>query len=246
MPKKGGKKMGKMSGARLAMLYGQVPCRLGLCGPEDKGKQKTIAEFLKGDDGLEGKIREIIKEFKGAYPYYELIAKSNEILDPLDRRVVEAYWLGNNLLGKVKIANFRKMMEQKFLPLGKMPAEKIKNLPKAAIACHNFHVLNIGSVTGRFKETRAGLDLCRVSWGKIIKAKNKELAVLRQPLKFGSRISLGKPAILTIRWNKDILSDVNKGDWISIHWNTAIEKLTPLQLKNIQKYNKTVLKIINQ
>ena len=39
--------------------------------------------------------------FEGAYPYLELIASENGIADPLDARVVEAYWLGNDLLEHV-------------------------------------------------------------------------------------------------------------------------------------------------
>ena len=36
--------------------------------------------------------------FAAAWPYLELIAGAHGIDDPLDERVVEAYWVGNELL----------------------------------------------------------------------------------------------------------------------------------------------------
>jgi hypothetical protein len=164
----------------------------------------------------------------------------------LNYKAVEAYWTGNSLLGKVKVSAYAKMMEKDFLPLGKMPKKKIEKLPKFAIPYHNFHVLFIGSVTGRFRETRRGLELCRVSWGKIVKVGKDEIIVLLQPLIFGKKTILGKPEAKKINWNKDILPEIKKGDWISIHWGTAIEKLDKIKLKNIKKYTKHTLDTINE
>lgn len=231
-------------GAKLAISYGYVPCQLGLCGPEDRKKKKIIDQFINGDKKFNKDIEKILKEFKGAYPYYKLIARSNWISDPLNSKVVEAYWIGNSLLEKVTVAEFAEMMEKEFLPLGKMPKEKIEKLPQKAIPCHNFHVLFIGSVTGRFKETKKGLDLCRVSWGKIQKIDKNKVTVLRQPLKFGEKISLGKAEKKEINWNQKILPKIKIGDWVSIHWGTAIEKLDKNKLKNIKEYTMDILKFI--
>ena len=43
--------------------------------------------------------------FEGAWPYLQLIAAANRIDDPLDPRVVDAYWVGNGLLDKVGAAS---------------------------------------------------------------------------------------------------------------------------------------------
>lgn len=225
-----------MSGAKIAIKYGYVPCRLGLCGPEDKKNKKIITQYLKGEAEAGKKIGKIIREFRGAYPYYQLIARSNKISNPLDSRVVEAYWTGNSLLKKVSVSDYARMMEKDFLPLGKMPREKIDKLPSRAIPFHSFHVLFIGSVTGRFQETLRGLDLCRVSWGRVMKIEEDKIIVLLQPLKFGKKISLGKPETRKINWSKDILEKIKKGDWISMHWGTAIEKLNKNKLNNLKKY----------
>jgi hydrogenase maturation factor len=222
-----------------------MPCRLGLCGPEDKKRKTTIDKYLQSDEKSEKIIGPIIKEFKGAYPYYKLIAGENKIPDPLNTKAVEAYWTGNSLLEKVRVSAYAKMMEKDFLPLGKMSKEKIDKLPKRAIAYHTFHVLFIGSVTGRFQETKKGFDLCRVSWGKVKKVEKNKIVVLRQPLKFGKKIVLEKPKEKKINWNEDILPEVRKGDWVSMHWGTAIEKLDKRKLENIKKYTKHTLDTIN-
>ena len=232
------------SGVLLAIVYGYSPCQLGLCGPQDRKRRNLITQYLRNIRKSEEKIRKILKDFKGAYPYYKLIAKSNGIVDPLDYRAVEAYWLGNSLLENVKIADYKKMMKEEFFPLGKMSQSRIKNLPSKAIPLHSLHVLVIGSVTGRFQETKPGLDLCRVSWGRVKQIRKENLVVARQALKFGKKVVLDKMVERVISWNKDILPAIRVGDFVSIHWNTAIEKLTLPRLTRMKKYHQKVLRII--
>jgi hypothetical protein len=236
---KGKKK--NLAGLRKALRYGYVPCKLGLCGPNDKKKFKIIDDFLRGNMKLADKAEKILREFRGAFPYYQLIAKVNKISDPLDKKVVEAYWLGNSLLENIKGKNLKDMMKTKFLPLGHMPREKIEKISDKSLAYHNFHVMSIGSVTGTLKETKKALDLCRVSWGKVSKVEKSEIITEWQPLKFGNKKTLGIFVKKAVRWNKNLLPAIKKGDWISIHWNTAIEKLNNSQLKNLRKYTKKVL-----
>jgi hypothetical protein len=236
-----------MSGARLAILYGYVPCQLGLCGPEDTKKRKIISRYLKGEKKLESEIKKILIEFKGAYPYYQLIASSNKIKNPLDYKVVEAYWVGNKLLEKVKISDFREMILKDFVTLGKVSKKKVDNLPQKALAYHSFHVLHLGSVTGRTKLVGKALDFCRPSWGEVVKIHgDKNLLTIRyKPLKIGKKTVLGKLALKEIKWNKDILSKIKTGEWVSMHWNTAIDRLTPSRVKNIEKYTQKTLESLH-
>ncbi len=85
------------SGPVLFARYAYGPNRLGLCGPDDA--EAIFGETSDGSD--ERELRELALGFEGAYPYLELIAQANAIADPLDRRVVEAYWLGSPLLESV-------------------------------------------------------------------------------------------------------------------------------------------------
>jgi len=204
-----------MSGLKLAALYGIKPHSLGFCGPKDKG---ALLNYLKGKSASRQtgkKIRKILEQFKGAYPYYELIAKNNGIKDPFDERVVRAYWVGNKLLEKD---------------------------PKL-YHCH--HVLVVGSVTGRIKLEGKLKDLCRVSWGKVeeLKVKSPKLKVIYQPL-VGNK--LRKPVEKEIDWDKDLVPKVKIGDWVSFHWNQAVEVLTEKDVKNLEKYTKATLKSLQE
>ena len=88
------------TGAGQFVRYAYPPNRLGYCGPEDV--EALVAYGVSGvsDPGL----RQLVTAFEGAFPYLELIAAAAGIRDPLDRRVVEAYWIGNRLLMGVDMA----------------------------------------------------------------------------------------------------------------------------------------------
>ncbi|TSC53422.1 MAG: hypothetical protein LiPW39_287 [Parcubacteria group bacterium LiPW_39] len=162
-----------MSDLKIAALYGFRPHMLGLCGPKEAGRRQLLKKFLLGKIPP-GKMRPIFKKFMGAYGYYKLIAKSNKISDPFDKKVVEAYWIGNELLDKVKIGDLRKMITKDFSGPGLLPkevaAKKAAAIPEGVKPHHSFHVLVIGSVTGSvdFKNTKLK-DICRISWGRVVR-----------------------------------------------------------------------------
>ena len=82
------------------MLFGRYaypPNELGYCGP-DAHAQLLEQVAARADDG---DLRRLVRGFDGAWPYLELIAGAAGIGDPLDARVVEAYWVGNELLDRV-------------------------------------------------------------------------------------------------------------------------------------------------
>jgi hypothetical protein len=160
-----------MSGVKLAARYGLRPHELGLCGPKEAAQQQTLKKFILGKIPVR-EAKKILQQFKGAYPYYRLIAENNNIKDPLKERVVNAYWIGNKLLDKVKIEDLRQMIAKDFSGPGLLTkdiaAKKAAAIPKSSKPHHSFHVLTIGSVIGsvNFKNTKLK-DLCRVGWGKV-------------------------------------------------------------------------------
>src|ERR1039458_5353739 len=86
-------------GPLLFARYAYPPNALGYCGP---GDSQSLLE-LGADPGSVGNdegLRRLARRFEGAWPYVELIAAANRIEDPLDLRVVEAYWIGNELLDR--------------------------------------------------------------------------------------------------------------------------------------------------
>ncbi len=84
-----------------ALLFGRYafpPNQLGYCGAPD---YLALFEYVAQHRADKGLI-ELERRFEGAYPYLQLIAQANGIPDPFDRRVVEAYWIGNACLDGVE------------------------------------------------------------------------------------------------------------------------------------------------
>lgn len=251
-----------MSGVRISALYGFYPHRLGFCGPQEKEAKKTIFDYLSGKKISEKKIRKILQEFKAAYPYYQLIARSNRVSDPFDEKVVRAYWIGNELLEKVPLKSLKEMIIKKFSGPGLLPLkiawERAKRIPVGSIAHHSFHVLTIGSITGRINLTGKLLDFCRIGWGRIkerrtqnveFKIRSKEtekFLVEYEPLVERNKgFRLGKPKIREFSLNKHFVKGVKIGDWVSLHWGQVIEVLNKKDLSNLSKYTKLTVNSIN-
>ena len=71
-----------------------MPNRLGYCGGDDN---RALYDYVVAS-AVDGGLTELLGRFSGAMPYLRLIARSIGSRDPFDPRVVEAYWIGNDLL----------------------------------------------------------------------------------------------------------------------------------------------------
>lgn len=240
-----------MSGLKIAALYGLRPHTLGLCGPKEALRQQLLKKFLRGEIP-HYKMLPVMRQFKGAYPYYELIAKKNKIkTGPFNKKVVEAYWIGNELLDKVNANDLRKMIMDRFSGPGLLSQQEAKKkataIPANSKPHHSFHVLAIGSVTGsvNFTGNTKLKDTCRVGWGRAIQLKNNKIVIGYAPLTGIKNISFGKSIKKTINWDKDILPSIEVGDWVSFHWNYAIQKLNEQNLVNLHKYTQNTLNTLH-
>ena len=91
-----------LEGSLLFARYAFMPNHLGYCGgPESQDLLEYAREGV-ADEGL----NQIIRQFQAAYPYLQFIARSTGIGDPMDPRVVQAYWLGGDLLRRVEAREF--------------------------------------------------------------------------------------------------------------------------------------------
>ncbi len=229
-----------MNGLKMAAIYGLKPHDAGACGPKEK-KTIVLLNYLREIVADEKEIREILSQFVRAYAYYQLIAKSNAIADPFNDKVVEAYWLGNSLLNKVKIADLRNMLINQMHTLNEKLTDKaiinmVAGIPSRALPHHSFQVIfQLGN-------TNESLDLCLVGWGKV-KEVDKKLLVEGWSIAHGKGLSIGNPMEKIIAWDESLLPEIKVGDWISFHWNFACQILNKAQLENLQKYTKKTLAI---
>ena len=122
------------------------PNRLGYCGPGGD----DLAQYCRGheDPGL----REIAVGFEGAYPYLQLLAGAAGRDDPLDPDVVEAYWIGNDLLDRVARHDFGNSIDDRFrLRAGTSWRHLADRIP-GGVPHHAFHVMHVMPWAGLMRD----------------------------------------------------------------------------------------------
>ena len=127
-------------GPLLFARYAYPPNALGLCGADVR---RTLLEYGAAGES-DGGLSELARTFEGAWPYLELIAGANGISDPLDPRVVEAYWVGNDLLGHVTPASLAHHVDARFRGrLGRTREHVFDAVAAGAVPHHCFHVFAV-------------------------------------------------------------------------------------------------------
>jgi hypothetical protein len=242
------KKKRGQPGLKLAAVYGLAPQALGFCGPQERASRRTLTDYLENKASAV-KIRKILEKFEAAFAYLELIARKNKIKDPFNMKVVEAFWVGNELLDKVNGADLQRMVLKKFIApglLSKNEAQKrIKKIYAKSKPHHSFHVYIFGTITGRISLTEARLkDVCRIGWGKVQGIKKAKIVVEYRPIIKKKEFIFGKKKQKEISWNKKIIPNIKIGDQVSFHWETLCQKLSASQVRNLRKYTQKTLDLL--
>jgi hypothetical protein len=233
--------------------YAFGPNRLGYCGPEASGE--LFDQATRG--GEEPRLRELAAGFGGAYPYLELIAQSSGIADPLDDRVVEAYWLGSPLLADVRPARLGQSLETRFRPRVRRDAwHWLATKPEAgALPVHAFHVLDVFPRAGLLRSGQADgaleiMDSCRIRWGRVLERDGDWLVVSAVPLELiDGQLRLGAPRPERIRGWADgasFVEDAMPGDVVSMHWDWACERLDSPRLAAVRHWTALELDLANR
>jgi hypothetical protein len=226
-------------GPLLFARYAYPPNALGYCGGADPHALLGAAAGGGGPDLAE--LRRRAGDFEGAWPYLELIAWCNGIGDPLDPRVVEAYWIGNALLDRVPdetlVASLRDRFERR---AGARFGALVDPVPRGGVAQHGFHVFAVYPWLGLLRAGMEGapltvLDRCRIRPG-VVDVVSGELVVVRsRPLAFrGSRLVLGPETREEVRAGSDGLffaSNLERGDRVSLHWDWVCDRLSDRQAR---------------
>ena len=237
-----------LAGTLRFVRYGFMPNLLRYCGGDDN---RALLDY--GTAGVtDGGLRDLLGRFTGALPYLRLIARANHIADPFDARVVEAYWLGNELLEGVEVRQLYDAILERF---GKQLQGRTRDLvlgkaPAGAHPHHSFHVLDVHSRVGELPATVQTLESCRVSWGRVCTIDRGELVVERQPLVLAAgKLMLDAPRrerVVRQVEGRGFADAAKVGDWVSLHWGWVCEVLTERQRANLEKYTREHLAIANQ
>ena len=239
------------SGPYLFARFAYPPNELGYCGPADA---QAMLEQLDSDRQDEA-LRAAASRFEGAWPYLQLIAAANRLTDPLDRRVVEAYWVGNTLLDRVDAGLLAGSLEDRFRSrVGQRLERLVAPVPAGARPHHNFHVFGVYPWLGLIRSGVVDrplyvLDRCRIRWGRVESVQGEEAIVSSRPLDWDGRVlSLGEPRLEHVRAAADghaLATTLATGDWCALHWDWVCAPLTRRQLDELRRRTRQTLDVVN-
>lgn len=226
------------------------PNVLGHCGPDASGELLERADASTSDPDL----RALAAAFEGAWPYLELIAGANGIADPLDARVVEAYWLGGPLLD-LPPGPVQRALEERFRPGSASAWSRLAPAVDAGPRPHHdFHVFCVYPWTGLLRSGATDtalhvLDRCRIRWGLVSSIDEAQAIVSSRPLTWdGHRLGVGplRDEVVSVGDRGYRLDrSIRAGDTVALHWDWACARLGPHQVLRLAREQQRQLAYAN-
>jgi hypothetical protein len=197
------------SGAALFARYADAPNSLGYCGPPE------------GIGTTEAEIRASARRFSGVWPYLQVLARLTATPDPLDPRLVEAYWLGRDLG-----VDHEEFGRELLAVLGPRAGAYWTHLNTALLAeaapDHGFHVFGVypwSRLLGAGPQPLAVLDSCRIRWGTVVGL--DPLTVSSPRLTWdGTQLGLGESIAGPIAGDGGAVGDI-----VAVHWDRLVDVL---------------------
>jgi Family of unknown function (DUF6390) len=242
-------------GQRLFARYAYGPNHLGYCGPADSAALLELATTGQTTEDVES----IAARFSGAWPYLCVLADLAGIADPLDERVVRAYWTGSSLLDGVNRTRFwRKLLERiAAAGAGQYWTHLTPALLSEAMPTHGFHVFGVYPWTRLLAAADPDpamhvLDSCRIRWGRVTAVDGDHAMVLGRHLTWdGAALRLGPESedavrLATAESGRGFVTDAGPGDWLTVHWDLACERLSAEQLWQLRRWTDWQLVVTNE
>ena len=238
------------AGPLLFARYAYPPNALGYCGADET---RTLLEY--GAAGAsDGGLAELARTFDGAWPYLTLIAAANRIEDPLDPRVVEAYWVGNELLDRVRPDDLGRHVEDRFRGrIGRGRDRLLATVAAGAVPHHAFHVFAVypwlGLLrTGVVDQPLYVLDRCRTAPAIVESVAGDVASVRLRPLAWDGRaLSFGPWEAREVRWRTDGLGLIapQPGDRVAVHWDFVCDQLSATAARALSRATTRAMAAVN-
>ncbi len=191
-----GQRMSRLGAVRFAR-YAYPPNELGYCGPDGADA------MLDPHAGVE--IDRRARRFEGAWTYLEALADAAGLDDPLAVDVVEAYWVGSDLLDRVDPAALVSRLQDRFRG---QPGGTWRAAGARASAHHSFQVFEVYPWADLLRAGRAPgpavqvLDRCRIRVGRVLAVDGEQVTVGSRLLAWdGERLSEAAPVTEQARWS---------------------------------------------
>jgi hypothetical protein len=229
-------------GALLFARYAYPPNELGYCGPPGATAMlapKAVVE-----------IEQRARRFDGAWSYLEAVAAASGLPDPLDVRVVEAYWVGNDLLSRVTSPRLLEHLLHRFRG---QHGGTWREAEARARAHHSFHVFEVYPWARFLGSDTDGtavsvLNQCRIRTGVVLEADDEVATVSSRPLvRNGATILAGEPQQETVRWAVDGNSLIERprvGQLVSLHWDWLCDVVSTEQARRVESLERSQLEAL--
>jgi hypothetical protein len=243
-----------VAGALRFARFAVPPNERGYCGPAREGE---LAAYRAGELPADAGLRELAAGFEGAWPYLELLAGVARTDDPLDDRVVEAYWIGNELCTRVGTMDWGLHLTDRFgRRIGRDIGRLTSSVGCGALPHHAFHVFNVYPWVGLLREGRGGdeplriVRECHISWAVVIDRVGDGLLV-EGPRPTWERSVLG----LHERERRTVWLDprlvhlgavIEAGSIVAIHWGEAVDVLDDRQRAWLEHITRAQLDVANR
>jgi Family of unknown function (DUF6390) len=236
-----------MDGVALCARFSIATNRLQFCGPSDAAPDLYRAITTEGG---RAEARQHLSRFEALMPYLEAIGRKHG-LDPFDRRVVEAYWIGNSLLDSLDAQDFRALLDalvRRGLPRS-FAARLKEHLPSHPLFHHAFHVsfVGVGNVTGHVETTLANMEACRPGWGTVRARTDSALTLERSSwVVREGRLGVGPTVLGELSFDPQVLPDVRPGATIALHWGWPAHQLDASQRPLLAEYSQRSIDAANE
>jgi hypothetical protein len=254
-------------GPILFARFAYPPNRLGLCGPDagltlpDRLRDGRSGGSFDGrpDHGMpdaqpDPELRRIAAAFEGAWPYLELIAAENDRRDPLDGEVVEAYWLGNDLLRRVRPQARFDDLEKRFRPRTAPRAWPwlADKAGGASVVHHSFHVIEvlprIGLIRGGLPPALLGvLESCLIRPARVESIGGDAMRVAIPTLRLqDGRLELGPATSLAVDVDGGFGDALEPGDDVAVHWGRICGRISAGQARRLRAITERNIAVANE
>ncbi len=219
------------AGVELFARYAHAPNALGFCGPSS------------GVTGPEDEVRAAARRFSGAWPYLRVLARLTGTADPLDHRLVEAYWLGRDL--GVDRAEFGAELLAVIGPqAGHYWSHLTPDLLASGSPDHGFHVFGVypwSRLLDAGPEPLHVLDSCRIRWGTVVSRHGPGVEVRSSRLTWdGTALGLAEPT------TERVEGDAEAGQRVALHWDRLCDHLTEEQCATLEHSTRRELASTNR
>jgi hypothetical protein len=231
---------------QLESRFSLPPNSLGYCG-----RNSAASEFKKCiiDGKCEG-IEKEVENFIVLWPYLKTISQVTN-LPSLSYEVIEAYWIGNDLLKKFKPEHYDLLLEN-FKKQG-VPDFFVEELrqkrPKIFIPSHLFQVLHVGvgKASGAVPFDINSINNCTIRWGKVEEINKNKALINLTSLKIinksdSTNIKYQMSNIKEeIPFNLKLVPDLKSGTTTAVHWDQVIKILTKEEEQKLSSWTREII-----